>query len=348
MGFKENLVHGVKHLGRKVSEKSPTLLIIGGAVGLLAAGVVAAVETHKKLDGIITEHKEKVQALKDIRDGVVVLDEYTTEDYAQNYYKKHLTHVYLSTVCKLFRAYAPALILAALSLTGILTGHKILSARHLAAVAEAYTANETLNQYRKRVAGAIGEEKEKLLFLDADKQLITDNVMDPETGEIKTSSHEGLVGNEHKMSYTYIIEPDNCNSWLYGISDASTRGAVARLVQNANRYLESHSYVILGEVMRHSWHDDYLRDNDEVFRAGWWLDNPYVTNPDGIAQVSADVVLVSGPNEPRRYAVTFNCQGDILSAMSKANKDKKEARKQERKERAKARVRASVRQPAYA
>ena len=151
MSFKSKITGLAVKAGKRLQQKCPTLMVVGGVAGLVVAGVLACKETHEQLDNVIAEHKEKVQAIKDIRDGVVVLDEISTEEYAEKKYKKHLLHIYLCTICKLAKVYAPAFLLATASVFSILWGHKIVTKRHLAAVAECYAVRETLNEYRKRV-----------------------------------------------------------------------------------------------------------------------------------------------------------------------------------------------------
>lgn len=317
MAFKEKFLFGAKKLGRAISAKSPTLLVVGGTIGLIAAGVIACKETATELSSVIEEHKKQVAAIKDIRDGVVTLPDCTTEEYAEKKYKKHLTNVYLQTVCKLAKVYAPALILAVASSVAILSGHKILTKRHLAAVAECYAIQETLTDYRKRVAGKLGDEAERLLFLDGENALITDQEVDPETGEVKDVSHEGLVGPERKMSYTYIADQETIRDWAWNSSDAQFRKYISIQEHNLNEIMEnggSDSFT-LRDAMKRLWKDSFIAKNPEVFTHGWMRDNPY-TKLDEVHPICIDVKLISAPGEARRYAVTFNCQGDIQHVAS--------------------------------
>ena len=343
MSIKESIVHGAKKLGRAISAKSPTILVIGGTVGLIAAGVIACKETRQKLDEVLAEHKQKVEALKDIRDGKIEIDSYTQEEY-KGEYRKHLTHVYLSTICKLFKIYAPALILATLSTASILTGHKIITGRHLAAVAECYAVRETLSEYRKRVAGAIGDEAEKLLYLDGENVLITDEVVDPETGEVVKKSHEGLAGRHtKKMQYSYVASKDTMCSYAMFNSDADFRRFIGMRIREANEYISRHDQVILGDIMRHTWNDKFIREHGEIITDGWWRDNPLVGEqlPTDVP-IEADIKLISEPGEERKYIVTFNCQGNIRDAFDAAKAKNRAKEKMRRK------VSATVRPKAFA
>ena len=183
MGIKQTLCVTATKLWTGAKVASPTILVVGGTIGLVAAGVIACIETKKKLDGVITEHKTTVAELKDIRDGKKMREGITTEEFKDKHYKKELFHTYCRTIGKLTKAYMWALILGFVSGACIFSGHKILSNRHLAAAAEAVVAKRALDEYRKRVAEKVGDEAERLMYLGGEQALITDKEIDPETGE---------------------------------------------------------------------------------------------------------------------------------------------------------------------
>ena len=333
MGFKESICKFGTKVATSFKANSPTIMVIGGTVAIITAGVVAAIETHKKLDGVIAEHKEKVAALKDIRDGVVVLDEYTTEEYAQNHYKKHLTHVYLTTICKLAKVYAPAFILALIGTLSILKGHKILNDRYLAKVAECVLANQTLREYRSRVAGQIGEEAEKQLFLNGEKAIVTNKEIDPNTGEEKDVSKEAMVGPETKMSYTYIISKDTVVDALYGISDADFHRTLRSIINQANQYFTRHDQITLGDFMKHWWKDDYMYSCPETMTNGWMYNEQFIKEGRDVEEaIKYEVKVIDDDPHNRKYAITFtNVQCDVLAARQLEKARNKAEKKMKRK-----------------
>ena len=345
MSIKTAITKGVTKLATKVKVKSPTLLVVGGTATLIVAGVVAAIETHKKLDGVIAEHKEKVAALKDIRDGVVVLDEYTTEDYAANHYKKHLTHVYLTTICKLAKVYAPAFLLALAGTLAILSGHKILTKRHLAAVAECMLTKQTLSEYRKRVAEKVGPEAERLMWLGGEKAIITDREIDPKTGEVKETARESIVGDAVPMSWTYIISKGTVNDALYGISDADCRRRLNQLVDIANQYFTRHDQVSLQTMMGHWWKDEYMRKCPETISNGWLYNDQFIREGRDVQRaITYDIKMIDTNPDDRKYAVTFNVQCNIVDSLALEMKKEKDEKREARKGR---KVHATIR-PAVA
>lgn len=326
MGFKESLVHGCKKVGRAIYAKSPTLLAIGGTVGLVVAGVIACKETKEHFDDIIAEHREKVQLAKDIRDGVVELESAEGLEGDEKAYRKHLAYVYCCTLWKFVKCYFPAILLAGASVTGIFGGFGILNGWHKAAVAECYAYATTLTSYRGRMQNILGFEKEQEIFLDAERTVRTDTVTDPETGEEKEKSYETLVGKERKGPFSYICDESTMCSFAMYRSDADFRNGLYIKVRTAMEYLSRHDQITLYDLMRHFWNDEYLRKHSETFTHGWWADNPFTEPLDPICPITYDVKMISEPGQPRRYEVTFYPQGDIVHAMAAK-------REQERKER---------------
>ena len=332
MSIKHAICAGASKLWTATKLNSPTILIVSGVTGLVAAGVVACIETNKRFDTIMKEHREQVQALKDIRDGKTIIKEHTTEEYAHKYYRKDLTHAWLMTLFKFAKAYAPALGLGVLGIVAILSGHKIITNRHLAAVAEVGLIKQTLSEYRKRVAEAVGEEREELLYLGGEKGIITDTEIDPETGEEKQVSKEAIVGDEVPLTWTYIVSKDTVNDALYGRSDGDFNRQLALLVRVGNQYFSRHDQISLQTLMGHHWKDEYMRTVPETIDNGWLYNEQFVAEGrDAENPISYKVkVLDSDPNN-RRYAVTFNVQCNIVNSLAAEKKAKRETRKMKRK-----------------
>lgn len=328
MSFKSKIVSFATKAGRRLKAKSPTLMVVGGVAGLVVAGVLACKETHKDLDNIIAEHKEKVQTIKDIRDGVVVLDEISTEEYAEKKYKKHLVHIYLCTICKLAKAYAPAFLLATASIFSILWGHKIITKRHLAAVAECYAVRETLSEYRKRVADKVGEEAEKRIFYNEETEVVNAKVKDKDGNE-KDELRESVVGKGAKQTYTYIISKETIKpEWWEDDEQFMTKKLHNVLIGPCDNVFDERGELTIIDCMRPMWTREYLKKCPETRTGGWWRANPYSFALPTVAPISGNVHInrISEPNEPLVMSVTFNAQGDIYAAMELAKKEQREAK----------------------
>ena len=326
MSFKSKVTGFAIKAGRRLQQKCPTLMVVGGVAGLVFAGVLACKETHEQLDDVIKEHKEKVAAIKDIRDGKVVLDEISTEEYAEKKYKKHLLHIYLCTICKLAKVYAPAFLLAAASIFSILWGHKIITRRHLAAAAECYALRETISEYRKRVADHVGEETEKRIFNNEETEVVTHKAKDKDGNETE-ELRESVVGKGAKRTYCYIASKETIKSdWWDDDEQLMVRKLEQLLMQPANAVFEERGELTIIDCMRAPWERRYLKKYPETRTAGWWRDNPYAPGLPTVHPVNCHVNRISGPNEPLVLSVTFDAQGDIYAAMALAKAEEKETK----------------------
>lgn len=332
MGIKESFIHGMKKLGRGIKAKSPTILVVSGTIGLVAAGITAVIKTKDELQAVLDQHRKDVEALKDIRDGKILLDDGTTpEEYAEKKYKKHLTALYLSLVARLAKLYAIPLLMAALSITAILTGHGILNKWHLTAVAECYSVRETLEEYRKRVAAEVGSDKEKDIFFDRTKEILTEKALD-ENGEEKEESREVDMSKGPRLQYTYIVSPETMCGQFDFRWPANLEKQLSILLWNANDYMTRHGQMVLGDIMRHQWKDEYLVKHSEIYTDGWMHNNPLSSEPlADVSPITMDLNRISAPGEPLKYAVTFNAQGNIVKSLEVKKNQEKALRKMKRK-----------------
>lgn len=133
----------------QLKKHSPEILVGVGIVGTVV-GTIMACKATTKVSEIL---EEKNKAVDDVHTCLEAEDiEYTEEDS-----KKDLTIIYSQTGVKLFKLYAPAIGVMAVSFVSIIAGHKILHKRNLA-IAAAYAAvDRGFKQYRKNVIEEFGE-----------------------------------------------------------------------------------------------------------------------------------------------------------------------------------------------
>ena len=225
---KANRIFG--KIAMKISKHLPEILIYGG-IGLgVTSGVIACVETTK-LDPVIDEAKDKID---DIHQTVAEAED---RELAVQESKKDLTKVYFQTGAKLARIYIPSVTLGALSIASILSGHNILKRRNVA-LAAAYTAlNKTLLDYRNRVKGEVGEEKENDLFYNTTTKTIVD-----EDGTV-TTVHEP---NQDPDNYELVFGPD-CPFWDRDPNYAKM--TLSNVQQYATDLLDTKGYVFLNDIL---------------------------------------------------------------------------------------------------
>lgn len=329
----DKIVKASTKAGLKLKDASPKIMVIGGTIGLVAAGVIAVKKTINEYDAVIEQHNENLKKIKELRaaaqEGEEVLlpdgSEYTEDDY-----KKHLAFTYIRTGGKLIKVYAPALVLALLSVFSILKGYKIIEGRHLAAVAEAYGLRETFKKYRGRVAERFGEAVEQELFVDGEHQLITEEETDPETGETKNVTKDTLVAKrppEECDVYSYIFDAANC-PYTWNRHPGYNYQFLVQMQNQANDYLRRHGSITLNEVLKALGFQDIPA---EAMTLGWMLDNPtgYGDNDVrfGICPLGDydDVGCFKGGLPD--YVLNFNCDGDIQASMKLVQEQKKARKK---------------------
>lgn len=133
----------------QVKKHSPEILMVAGIAGTIV-GTVLACKATTKISEIIEEKN------KNVEDVHTCLED-NTKEYTEEDSKKDLTIIYAQTGVKLFKLYAPAIGVMALSFASIIAGHKVLKKRNVA-IAAAYAAiDKGFKQYRKNVIEEFGE-----------------------------------------------------------------------------------------------------------------------------------------------------------------------------------------------
>lgn len=125
----------------------PELLTYGG-IGLGAACVVVACVKTTKLEGVVDNAKEKLDAVKEKH-----------EDGSPEQ-KKEITAVYVRTAGEIAKLYALPAALGGLSVAFTIGGHNVLRKENAAITAAYMALGESLRQYRDRVIADQGEDKD--------------------------------------------------------------------------------------------------------------------------------------------------------------------------------------------
>ena len=222
----------------KVKKHSPEILMVAGIAGTVV-GTVLACKATTKVSEIIEEKN------KNIEDVHTCLED-NTEEYTEEDSKKDLTIIYAQTGVKLFKLYAPAIGVMALSFASIIAGHKVLKKRNIA-IAAAYAAiDKGFKQYRKNVIEEFGEGVDQQMRFGLKSK------------EIKKKDKDGKTVKETE----YYIDPDanplNNISEYARFFDASSENFakdpeynmmfLRRQQDYANEMLKSRGHLFLNEV----------------------------------------------------------------------------------------------------
>ena len=169
----------------QVKKHSPEILMVTGIAGTIV-GTVLACKATTKVSEIIEEKNKNVEDVHTCLEEKP--DEYTEEDS-----KKDLTIIYAQTGVKLFKLYAPAIGVMALSFASIIYGHKVLKKRNVA-IAAAYAAiDKGFKQYRKNVIEEFGESVDQQMRFGLKSK------------EVKKKDKDGKTVKETE----YYIDPDS-------------------------------------------------------------------------------------------------------------------------------------------
>ena len=169
----------------QVKKYSPEILMIAGITGTIV-GTVLACKATTKVSEIMEEKNKLVEDVHTCLNDKEI--EYTEEDS-----KRDLTIIYAQTGVKLFKLYAPAIGVMALSFASIIYGHKVLKKRNVA-IAAAYAAiDKGFKQYRKNVIDEFGESVDQQMRFGLKSK------------EVKKKDKDGKTVKETE----YYIDPDS-------------------------------------------------------------------------------------------------------------------------------------------
>lgn len=151
----------------KLSKNAPTLLVVGGTVGLVATAFIAA-RAVRKAEPVIAQHKVERANIGPVpKKGSVPNDDRKVVQIA-------VLETYYNTSLGLAKVYGPAIALGALSAGSILYGHKLIHGRHLATLAAYSGLSEQFSAYRGRVRQTLGEKAEKDIYDGAHGEYVED------------------------------------------------------------------------------------------------------------------------------------------------------------------------------
>ena len=222
----------------QVKKHSPEILMVAGIAGTIV-GTVLACKATTKVSEIIEEKN------KNIEDVHTCLED-NSKEYTEEDSKKDLTIIYAQTGVKLFKLYAPAIGVMALSFASIIAGHKVLKKRNIA-IAAAYAAiDKGFKQYRKNVIEEFGEGVDQQMRFGLKAK------------EIKKKDKDGKTVKETE----YYIDPDanplnNISEYARFFDAASENFAkdpeynmmfLRRQQDYANEMLKSRGHLFLNEV----------------------------------------------------------------------------------------------------
>lgn len=297
----------------QLKKHSPEILMVAGVAGTVVSAVMACKATLKVRE-VLDETKNNVDMIHDCAADQSLQEsgKYTDEDA-----KKDLTIVYTKTAIDLIKLYGPSVILGALSITCIFTSNNILRKRNIALAAAYATVDGSFKKYRKRVVDRFGEVVDRELKTGIKAKTIEENIVDEETGEIKTVEKTiNVIEDDDVNQYSEFARffDDGCTGWS---KDPEYNLMFLRAQQNyANDLLRSRGYVFLNEVYRMLG----IPDSQAGQIVGWVYD-PKDPNRDNY--ISFGIYDLHKPKNrdfvngyERTILLDFNVDGNVLDALS--------------------------------
>lgn len=237
--FANTLSRSAHRIGFKLRQHSPEILAVGGAVGVVASGVMACRATTK-LSGILEETKENLDDMKGYIEENGFSEKYSEEDS-----KKDTVIIYAKAGFEIVKLYGPSVALGALSIGCMLGSNHILRKRNVG-LAAAYTAlDKSFKGYRHRVVERFGKELDRELLF---------NIKPKEIEEIEIDAK----GKEKEVKKTaYGVDPTTVSVYARFFDEscvAFEKNAEYNLMflnqqQNfANERLQSRGYLFLNDV----------------------------------------------------------------------------------------------------
>lgn len=226
-------------VGFKFKKHSPEILIAAGVAGVAVSTVMACVATTK-VSSILEETKDAIDTIHE-----TVNDPELSKNYSEDDSKKDLAIVYYKTGIKLFKLYAPSVILGVASIGCILASHNIIRQRNVALAAAYATVDKGFKEYRGRVIERFGKELDRELKYNIKAKEIEEVTVD-ENGKEKTTKKVINTMDPNNYSPYSIVFDDGNTGW-----DKDPEITKFFLIQQqnlANDTLKAKGHLFLNEV----------------------------------------------------------------------------------------------------
>lgn len=159
----------VSKVSNTVTKHSPTILIVAGAVGVVA-GVVLAVKAGKEAEAKTQNELDDLKKVHDAKayikeEAATIIDGETGEEskyvYTKKDYLSDLAKAYRNLIFAYAKIYGPAALTTLFSLFLIFTSHRIMTNRNKMTYASLAAMVKAYDSYRKNVIAAEGPEADE-------------------------------------------------------------------------------------------------------------------------------------------------------------------------------------------
>jgi hypothetical protein len=159
--------------GFKFKKHSPEVLVVTGAITMVASTITACRATTK-LGDVLDQGKKDIEIARN-----------TVSETDGGTNKKELAKAYAHTGLRVARLYAPSVALSIAGMGLIFKSHNILRNRNIALAAAYASIDNSFKKYRKNVVERFGEELDKELRYDIKTEEVEETIVD-DKGKKKT------------------------------------------------------------------------------------------------------------------------------------------------------------------
>ena len=174
-----NTFHG---LDMQLNAAKPEIMLISGGISMLVGTIYACVQTEKAKKAL---EEEKIAEQEAGIEKNLALDNRSPEEIkaikAEN--GKKLVKIYSHTMYEMVKIYGIPALLWIGGMGMICSGHHTLRKTNAGLVADSILAKKLFDEYRARVAKAVGEEAEQKIFMGTQEEMIKILEKDPKTGD---------------------------------------------------------------------------------------------------------------------------------------------------------------------
>ena len=217
------------------------------AAGIIISlvGVAGACHSTLKMVDILEEGKEEVDKIKEGWETPENRELLAEHNYTEKDYKKELAAQYTKNAIAVVKGYA---IPMAMIFTGyglIIHGHVTLHKRNAVLLAGYKAVEEAFRSYRARVVEKYGKDEDLYFRHGVQKETITEEVQDSETGKIRKEKKEVYISGDGPSMYAKFFD-ESCRAWT---KDPTANLCFLKGVQEwANTKLHAEGYLFLNEV----------------------------------------------------------------------------------------------------
>jgi len=282
-------------------------LFVAGTVGVVGT-VVLAVRATMQMDQVLENHEKQVGWIS---------EEAGTEQISHEEGDRQIRKVQLKTGLQIFKLYAPAVGVGALSILALTGSHVILTKRNAAAIAAYMGLDRAYKELRQRIVNEYGEDT--LLKLEGGEVVVIEEKTSDGKTKVTTKVVPGALG---ISPYRFLFDEQ---SRFFTKQPGGNRDILMMKQSWANEKLRANGHLFLNEVLdllglprteagqAVGWvyFDDYTRD--KRIEAGKQVGDNYVSF--GIFENDAELVESFLDGAERTVWLDMNVDGMITKIL---------------------------------